>query len=536
MSRIIRAASYARYSSDNQREESITAQNRAIEEYCKRKGYALVKRYADEAKSATTDNRSDFQRMIEESALGVFEVVVVHKFDRFARNRYDSAFYKRKLKLNLIKVESVLEQLDNSPESVILESVLEGMAEYYSKNLAREVRKGLNENAMKATHNGGRPPYGLKVNPKTQMYEIDVKRYKAVQMYFEGLDADLTRAEIARLINRAGFRTYTGDEFKITSFDTWATNPKYKGDYVWNASSSKDESGKRNSHLKKPIEEQIILKGAIPAIVPEDLWERVNAKLKKRESNSEKVRLKAKAVYLLSGKVFCFQCGNQISGESYTSRGRKYAYYKCSSKCENKGIPKGLLENVVIDKLIEICFSPEAIQRIVEKVQKLYKEKQGTVTNDAKPLKEEIASLEAKINNWIDAIGDGVLDRNILATKIKEANEKKVFLTSQLAQVEIIQKTPEIDDAAIIKVLNNRKAALLSDNPTDQKAVIQEYVDTINVFFTGDKKLDIEITVKFNMLGVPMVEARGFAPLYRRAATKASTRVSFILSFASLDS
>jgi len=225
---MIRAASYARYSSDNQREESIAAQERAIEEYCKRKGYVLVKRYSDEAKSATTDNRFNFQRMIEESSLGIYEVLVVHKFDRFARNRYDSAHYKRRLKLNGIKLESVLEQLDNSPESVILESVLEGMAEYYSMNLAREVRKGLNENAIKAIHNGGRPAYGLKVNPETRMYEIDEKRYKAVLMYFEGLNADLTRAEIARQINQAGFRTYTGDKFKITSFDTWAANPKYK--------------------------------------------------------------------------------------------------------------------------------------------------------------------------------------------------------------------------------------------------------------------------------------------------------------------
>lgn len=536
MSKIIRAASYLRYSSDNQREESIVAQERAIEEYCKRKGYVLVKKYADEARSATTDNRADFQRMIEESVLGAYEVLVVHKLDRFARNRYDSALYKRRLKLNGIKVESVLEQLDNSPESVILESVLEGMAEYYSKNLSREVRKGLNENAMKATHNGGRPAYGLKVNPETHMYEIDEKRYRAVQMYFEGLDADLTRAEIARRINSAGFRTYAGDEFKITSFDTWAANPKYKGDYVWNASSSKDESGKRNSHLKKPIEEQIIIEGAIPAIVSKDLWERVNAKLKKRESNSEKSRLRAKTVYLLSGKVFCSKCESQISGESYTSRGRNYAYYKCSSKCENKGIPKELLESVVIDKLVEICFSSEAVQQIVEKVKKLYKERQNNTANDTVPLKEEIASLESKIDKWIDAIGDGILDRNVLAKKINEANEKKEFLTSQLALVEVIQKTPEIEDAAIIKILDKRKDCLLSDDPIDQKAVIQEYIDNVKVFFTADKMLDIEITVRFDMLGVPMVEARGLAPLYRRTTTKASTRVSFNLNFASLDS
>lgn len=248
----------------------------------------------------------------------------------------------------------------------------------------------------------------------------------------------------------------------------------------------------------------MIIEGAIPAIVSKDLWERVNAKLKKRENNSEKARLKAKEVYLLSGLVFCFQCGSQISGESYTSRGQKYAYYKCSGKCENKGIPKHLIETIVINKLIEICFSPEAVQRIVEKVKKLYKEKQVEVANDVNPLKEEIASLEAKIDKWIDAIGDGILDRNVLAAKIKEAIEKKDFLLSQLTKVEIINKTPEIEDEAIKKVLNNRKTALLSNNPSDQKAVIQEFIDNIKVFFTADKTIDIEITVKFDMLGVPM--------------------------------
>lgn len=101
-------------------------------------------------------------------------------------------------------VESVLEQLDDSPESIILESVLEGMAEYFSKNLAREIRKGLSENADKALHNGGRPPYGLKVNPATRQYEIDETSCKAVQMYFDGVTAGIPLAEIARSINLAG--------------------------------------------------------------------------------------------------------------------------------------------------------------------------------------------------------------------------------------------------------------------------------------------------------------------------------------------
>ncbi len=493
---VIRAVAYARYSSDNQREESITAQLKAIEEYCKRKNYALVKVYIDEAKSATTDQRSNFQQMISDSAMGVFDVLVIHKFDRFARNRYDSAFYKRKLKLSNVNVESVLEQLDNSPESVILESVLEGMAEYYSKNLAREVRKGLAENADKALHNGGRPPYGLKVNSETRQYEIDETRYKAVRMYFEGVAASIPLAEIARRINAAGFRTYTGDEFKITSFDTWAANRKYKGDYTWDVSSKKDAEGKRNSHLKKSLEQQTVIHKAIPAIISDELWGRVNSLMQERKHTGG--RMKAKVVYLLSGKVFCGSsgCGHSYVGESYTSRGVFYAYYKCAGKCGNKNVRKDFLEKQVTDKLVEMCFTPEAMIRIARDVKQLYLERRNNVNNEITPLKNELQALEKKINNWIEALGEGLLNKNVLAGKINEANEKKAFLESQLMRAEIIKSTQDISESHIIKVLEQKKNLLYSGSPEEKKQVLQEYIDSVIILSSTDHELDFELTVR----------------------------------------
>ncbi|MDA8224205.1 recombinase family protein [Desulfosporosinus sp.] len=496
--KLMRAAAYGRYSSDNQREESITAQLRAIEEHCKKKGYVLVKTYTDEAKSATTDNRASFQQMISDSELNIFDVVLVHKLDRFARNRYDSAFYRRKLKLNKVSVESILEQLDNSPESIILESVLEGMAEYYSKNLAREVRKGLRENADKAMHNGGRPPYGLKINPTTHQYEIDETRYKAVQIYFDGVAAGITMAEIARRINAAGFRTYTGSEFKITSFDTWGYNRKYKGDYIWDASAKKDDEGKRNGHKRKPIDEQTIIPGAIPAIITTELWEKVNAMILKRASNSEKAKLRAKHVYLLSGKVFCGnpECGKSFAGESYTSRGKPYAYYKCSGKCGNKSVDKTAFEKLVIQQLDSFCFTDEAMKSIALRVSELYRERRSNVDEEIEPIKKEIQSLEGKLNNWIDAIGDGLLDKNVLAGRIKEANEKKVFLESQLLQAQIIKTNSGIDENAIISVLEKQKHLLFSTSLEERKQVVQEFVDSVYVLHKDDGEIDIELNVR----------------------------------------
>ena len=128
-----KAFAYARFSTDMQREESIDAQFRAIKEYCSRNKISLINFFKDEGISGTTDNRPAFQEMIKKAE--EVDYIIVHKLDRFSRNKYDSAIYKRALHQKGVRVISVLENLDNSPESIILESVLEGMSEYYSKNL-----------------------------------------------------------------------------------------------------------------------------------------------------------------------------------------------------------------------------------------------------------------------------------------------------------------------------------------------------------------------------------------------------------------
>ena len=177
-------ALYARFSSDNQRTESIDAQIRAMEAYCKQNGYIIVERYIDEAKSALTDRRPAFQQMISDSSNGSFNILLVHKLDRFARNRYDSAIYKRELKKNGVTVYSVLENLDDSPESIMMEAVLEGMSEYYSINLSREVMKGMRETALQCKHTGGRPPLGYDVDPVTRKLSINEKEAQTVKLIF----------------------------------------------------------------------------------------------------------------------------------------------------------------------------------------------------------------------------------------------------------------------------------------------------------------------------------------------------------------
>lgn len=144
---------YARYSSDNQREESIEGQLRECNDFAKRNDITIIDSYIDRAFSATTDRRPAFQKMIKDSAKNMFDVIIVWKLDRFARNRYDSAHYKAQLRKNGVKVISANENISEGSEGIILESVLEGMAEYYSADLSEKVIRGLTENAMKCKFN-----------------------------------------------------------------------------------------------------------------------------------------------------------------------------------------------------------------------------------------------------------------------------------------------------------------------------------------------------------------------------------------------
>ena len=168
----MKAVIYARYSCDHQREESIDGQLRECKEFAQKQEYLIVGSYIDRAMSAKTDNRPQFQQMIKDSAKGGFDIIIVWKLDRFARNRYDSAHYKSILRRNGVKVVSATEVISEGAEGIILESVLEGYAEYYSAELSEKVIRGLTENALKCQYNGRPVPVGYVID-ETKHYQLD---------------------------------------------------------------------------------------------------------------------------------------------------------------------------------------------------------------------------------------------------------------------------------------------------------------------------------------------------------------------------
>ena len=223
------AVIYARYSSDNQREESIEGQIRECTAYAEKNGITIVKHYIDRAISAKTDNRPQFQQMIKDSERGIFDVIIVWKLDRFARNRYDSARYKTQLKRNGVKLVSATEVISAGPEGIILESVLEGYAEYYSADLSEKVVRGMTENALKGIYNGGTIPFGYMID-ETRHYQPDPLLAPYVEQTFQKYADGATMTDLRDWLKAHNIKNSMGGEMSYNTIQRMLSNRRYIGE------------------------------------------------------------------------------------------------------------------------------------------------------------------------------------------------------------------------------------------------------------------------------------------------------------------
>ena len=310
------AVIYARYSSENQREESIEGQLRECTEYAEKHGISVIGTYIDRALSAKTDQRPEFQRMIKESASKSCEIILVWKLDRFARSRYDSAHYKYQLKKYGVKVVSATETISEGAEGILLETLLEGMAEYYSVELAEKVIRGQTENALKCKYNGGGLPFGLCVDAEQHIVP-DPETAPLVREIFTNYAEGMKLQQIVDRLNAQGVVNARGNPFNVNSVGRMLHNRRYIGDYI--------HSGVTIPH-------------GIPPIVDEELFDIVQEML--RVNKRSIAKHKATEEYLLTTNLFCGKCKNQMFGESGKNPyGVVYRYYKCADVKRRGGRP-----------------------------------------------------------------------------------------------------------------------------------------------------------------------------------------------------
>lgn len=453
---------YARYSSDNQREESIEGQLRECQAYAERSGIDIVGTYIDRAFSAKTDKRPDFQRMIKDSAKKTFETVIVWKLDRFARNRYDSAHYKSMLKKNGVRVISATETISPGSEGILLESVLEGMAEYYSADLAEKVIRGHTENALKCKYNGGTLPIGFTTD-KEQNYLIDPITAPLVVQSFQNYVNGMGMKQIADELNLLGVKNHRGGKIKIDNVNSMLKNRKYLGEYSYR---------------------DIVVPDGIPRIVSNELFEQVQQRMAKNKKAPS--RHKAEDDYILTTKLFCGKCGSMMAGESGTSATTKiYHYYKCNNAkrhlgCDKKAVGKKWIEDIVIGEILLLLKDDTTLGKIADAVVAETKKENPAIL----AMNVELADTQLKLKNIMNAIENGIFTEST-KSRLDELEKLKKKLTISLQAEQA--KHPVLSKEQIIAWFHR-----LRTFDVTKKEHRERLIDTfINAIFLFDDKLVI---------------------------------------------
>lgn len=381
------AAIYARYSSDSQNEQSIEGQLRVCEEYAKRNDIIILNTYIDRAMTGRNDNRPDFQRMLKDSSRKEWNFIIVYKFDRFARNRYETAIHKKELKDNGVKVLSAMENIPDTPEAIIFESMLEGYAEYYSAELAQKVKRGMFETRRKGLYQGGGLLYGYKIDGRKIV--IDENNASVVRFMYEQYANGVFVKDIIKTLTEKNI-FYKGKPFVRNSVYNILRNEKYSGVYKHD-----DE----------------VVDNMYPQIVPTDVFNQVRRKVAANKYGKKSV----KTDFLLRQKLICGNCGQPMHGESGTPKnGSRIYYYKCNGRkkrinnCNKSIVRKEVIENLVIETIVKKLSEPNLIDVLVSKI--LQKQEKSIRDNSSLSLLiKQKKQVDTSIDNIVAAIERGIV-------------------------------------------------------------------------------------------------------------------------------
>ena len=498
-----RAALYARYSSDNQRHESIDAQLRASREYCASRNYAIVRIYTDEAITGTSVVRRDaFQKMILDSGDDIFDVVIFHKIDRNARDEIDYYTNVDRLRKNGVTYEYSAEGIDvSTTNGKLTEGIKVAVAAWYSRNLATEVKKGQKENALKGIFNGGRPPLGYKI--VNQRYEIEPREAEAVRLIFDMYIHGNGYVKIASELNRRGFTTRNGKPFVKNSLYEILGNERYTGTYIFNRICT-DEFGRRNNHKINP--DAIRIENAIPAIIDKETF-KIVAELRARNKNCSS-RFRAVETYLLSGKVKCALCGSPMNGHRVKCKTGTYSYYCCSKtrlpkdvKCAQKLISKTALEKKVANVIMERILSESVRPKLFEEMKNYYQMLIGHSEKERHTLNVAKAAAETKLSNLYALVEAGNVIDKFDIMRIQKVKAEITDITNQLNNIPKTTNLKLPDEETFNKILKEMHSALLRDDKEVMEMIINNFVSEVEI---GPNYVHIYIETK----GPPIFSAK----------------------------
>lgn len=503
----MKVAIYLRVSSRQQAEQelSIPAQREAIQRFVESKGWVIVSEYVDEAKSAKSDDRPEFQKVIAlaKRPNRPFDAIVVHKFDRFARRREDHIIYKALLQRLDVKVVSATEQTDpETPHGFLLEGMLEVISEFYNVNLAAEVRKGMTQNAKQGYSNGGNPPYGY----RTEHVAVSSQRTRAVWVLGPREEIDLIRwifnqyayenvgyKAIAAALNGKDVPTTKGGKWAASTVRAILFNEAYIGRRLWNKQDYQTPGKKW-----KDRSEWIVAENAHPPIIPKDLYDRCQEIAKKRCGGGGQYHspftLRANSPFWLRGMMWCDKCGSKMVGNSSSSRKPNggHKYYVCSGSlrhgkefCKHTGWRKERVEEIVTNRLRNFLLQLSLDNNLVEEIQCYHREKNSHSLSRLATLDVEIEFLQKRIHSLEEDIQRGSTKayyEDLLKEMQTELADKEEEQTNLLKIVEVTPVPEDTLDSirydikALIRLLDNEAASPQMLNQLVSKFVHKIYI------------------------------------------------------------
>ena len=435
---LVKGVIYARYSSSGQRDESIEGQLRDCHAFAEKYGIVIVAEYCDRALTGTSDKRPEFQRMMRDSAKGQFTVVITWKNDRFARSRYDSAIYKAKLKQYGIRILYAKESIPDGPEGIILESVMEGFAEYYSANLSQNVKRGNYDSALKR-QTLGQTVYGLRKGADRR-FELDPATAPVVRRIFEQYAAGRPAVDIYTELNEEGFRTSRGNLFNKNSLRRILQNEKYVG--VYEFGDIRDENG-------------------IPPIIDRTLFDKVQNVVERH--HRAPAAKKTDGGFLLTAKLFCGECGSPMTGDGGTGRsGTVYSYYICNGrrakKCQKERAQKQWIEDTVVAELAKVVNDDAMIEEFADRFMDWQSKQHGSGTLSG--LEQRLKQNEAAIKNTMSVIDSGLITDS-LKSHLMELESERATLEAGIAKEKL--EAPELERDTVVWFLERFRTIDQSD-------------------------------------------------------------------------
>lgn len=479
---------YYRYSSNSQDNSySVDAQRRFCHEFAIKNNYTIIKEYIDRAFTGTNDARPEFLQMIEDSKNKEWSICLVHKMDRFSRDLYQSLFYTEKLKNNGVKVVSASENFDlNTAEGTLLRNMMSSISDYFSKNLSKEVLKGMRENSHNCKFNGGSPCIGYTIDPLTKKYVIIPEEANIVKKIFELFNKSYTYKNIIEELDKLGYKNRDGKSFNPSTLRSILKREMYTGVYIWGITTQVGYK-KKNSARKQEQSKVIRIDGGVPQIVTTEEFIEANRKIEARSRGEIPMRNTSN---LLSGLIKC-SCGSKMYlntrkiPNSQNEEGKfKYASaYRCKhryNECKTPEIKEEIIEKFVIDELFKVLSDEKMINTYLNLLNENIKESSKNEKNNVSSLKPKITALEKEISSLVKALAKGLAEEEILK-EIEIRREEKNELILKLKNLEeninvtmiSIEEFKEMIEASKNYIMNN------PNRTPELKNIINKFIKSV---------------------------------------------------------